>query len=196
MMSSEKYLTELSGYLNTLSKEEKRSAMEYYREYVADLEANGEDIVEKLGTPRDLANSILSDNALKQFNDPDVKVDKKMHGCLVGILALLALPVGLPLVIAALAIIFALFIVGFSIVVAFSATGIGLLVGAIGAVIAGVCFLFTLPVTGLTFLGMSLFMAGVSILLILAAVKFCQFIFWLIGRIFNKTLGKKDGEVQ
>ena len=119
-----------------------------------------------------------------------------MHGCLVGILALLALPVGLPLVIAALAIIFALFIVGFSIVVAFSATGIGLLVGAIGAVIAGVCFLFTLPVTGLTFLGMSLFMAGVSILLILAAVKFCQFIFWLIGRIFNKTLGKKDGEVQ
>lgn len=195
-MNSEKYLTELSGYLNPLSKEEKKNAMEYYREYVADIESNGEDIVEKLGTPRDLANSILSDNALKQFNDPDAKVEKKMHGCLVGILALLALPVGLPLVIAALAIIFALFIVGFSIVFALGATGVGVLVGAIGAVIAGICFLFTMPITGITFFGMSLVMAGVSILALLATVKICQFIFWLIGRIFSKTLGKKDGEVQ
>ncbi len=182
-MNSEKYLTELSGYLNPLSKEEKRNAMEYYREYVADIEANGEDIVEKLGTPKDLANSILSDNAVKNLSNPDTEVKHKMHGCLIAVLVLFALPIGLPLAIAA-----------FALVIAFGATGVGLFVGAIGAVIAGFTFLFVIPMTGITFLGMSLVLVGVSILAVLAAIGLCKFVFMIIGFIFGKAAGK--GEVQ
>ena len=195
-MNSEKYLTELSGYLNPLSKEEKRSAMEYYREYVADIESNGDDIVEKLGTPRDLANSILSDNALKSLNNPEESVKKKTHGCLVGILVLFAIPIGLPVAITALALIFALGITGFSLVLAFGLAGIGVLVGAIVAVVAGFTFLFTLPMTGVAVIGLSMVMVGISLLFMLFAIKICQFIFWIIGKIFNKTIDKSKKEVQ
>ena len=195
-MNSEKYLTELSGYLNPLSKEEKRSAMEYYREYVADIESNGEDIVEKLGTPRDLANSILSDNALKSLNNPEEKEKKKTHGCLLGVLVLFAIPIGLPIAITALALIFAFGITGFSLVLAFGLAGIGVLVGAIVAVVAGFTFLFTLPMTGVAVIGLSMVMVGVSLLFMLFAIKICQFIFWLIGKIFNKTIDKSKKEVQ
>lgn len=191
-MNSEKYLTELSGYLNPLSKEEKRNAMEYYREYVADIEANGEDIVEKLGTPKDLANSILSDNAVKNLSNPDTEVKHKMHGCLIAVLVLFALPIGLPLAIAALAIIFAIFITGFALVIAFGATGVGLFVGAIGAVIAGFTFLFVIPMTGITFLGMSLVLVGVSILAVLASIGLCKLVFIIIGLVFGRAAGKKE----
>ncbi len=196
MMNSERYLTELSGYLNPLSKEEKKNAMEYYREYAADIESNGEDIVEKLGTPRDLANSILSDNALKSLNDPDESVKKKTHGCLIALLVLFALPVGLPLAIAAFAIILAFGITGFALVLAFGLSGIGILVGAIVAVVAGFTFLFSLPMTGIAIIGMSMMMVGISFIAIVAAIKICQFVFWLIGKIFNKTVSKKEKEVQ
>ena len=197
MMSSERYLTELSGYLNPLSKEEKKNAMEYYREYVADLEANGENIEEKLGSPRDLANSVLSDAALKSINDPDAKVHKKMHGCLIAILVVLALPIGVPLAIAALAVVFSIFIAALAIVFAFVVCALAFVGVGVVTIITGTGFLFSVPMTGITLIGISFGMVGLSILAILIVIKLCQFTFWLIGKIFNSTIGKKkDKEVQ
>ncbi len=75
-MSRDKYLTELGGYLSVLPQELKTKILDFYSEYTSRLEAEGEDLVDKLGTPRELADNIL-DLEFNQGSHSNYDIPKK-----------------------------------------------------------------------------------------------------------------------
>ncbi|MCM1272403.1 MAG: DUF4097 family beta strand repeat-containing protein [Clostridium sp.] len=75
-MNRDKYLTELGGYLADLPQEQKNKVLDFYSEYTSRLEAEGEDLTAKLGTPRELADNIL-DLELNQGARSNYDIPKK-----------------------------------------------------------------------------------------------------------------------
>ncbi len=58
-MNRDRYLTELGSYLGILPLDRKTKILEFYSEHTAKLEAEGKDLVETLGTPKELATNII-----------------------------------------------------------------------------------------------------------------------------------------
>ena len=58
-MDKREYLSELERYLVTLPPQEKNMHLEHYGVILAELENSGKDLVEKLGTPKELATEIV-----------------------------------------------------------------------------------------------------------------------------------------
>ncbi|MCM1172226.1 MAG: DUF4097 family beta strand repeat-containing protein [Clostridium sp.] len=77
-MNRDKYLTELGSYLAVLPMDRKTKILEFYNDHTAKLVANGEDLIEKLGTPKDLASNII-DTELGEKSSPAPQKGKKKH---------------------------------------------------------------------------------------------------------------------
>ncbi|MDE6024675.1 MAG: DUF4097 family beta strand repeat-containing protein [Lachnospiraceae bacterium] len=75
-MSRDKYLTEFGSYLLILPQERKTKILDFYSEYTARLEADGEDLIAKLGTPKELAENLL-DLELNQGSSANYEFPKK-----------------------------------------------------------------------------------------------------------------------
>jgi uncharacterized membrane protein len=115
------------------------------------------------------------------------------------VIAILAIPVGLPLAISLFAVIISVLAVLFSFLVALAAAVIALLVAGVATGAAGFFLLFVNTPTGMFYFGAGLVSLGFAILLGIA--------FWLLGRLcitgvaklFNsirKKLTKKEGMTQ
>ncbi len=187
-MNREKYLSELEHYLSRMPDEERQSAMDYYREYTAELEANGEDIVSKLGNPRELAGSIIGEQALMDIDNQEGGVRGRIGGFWLAVLAIFALPIGLPLAIAVAAVAFALLIVIFAVVFALAVTVAA--VGAVGivSVLASFVLWITAPATGAFFAGVGLFMTGFGIIAGWLVFKIWGASFKLIRKLFSSVI--------
>ena len=66
-MSKEEYLAELERNLRKLPEEEREEAMQYYREYLEEAGENVEEVIEKLGSPKEVANGIIRECAVKSL---------------------------------------------------------------------------------------------------------------------------------
>lgn len=77
-MNRDKYLTELGSYLAILPMDRKTKILEFYNEHTAKLVANGEDLIEKLGTPKELAGNII-DTELDVKSAPSPQKGRKKH---------------------------------------------------------------------------------------------------------------------
>ncbi len=60
-MTATEFLTQLDAALFGLSKEERESALEYYREYFADAGENADSAAESLGSPQSVAERIIAE---------------------------------------------------------------------------------------------------------------------------------------
>lgn len=77
-MNRDKYLTELGSYLAILPMDRKTKILEFYSEHTAKLVANGEDLIEKLGSPRELAGNII-DTEMGTKSRPAPQKGRKKH---------------------------------------------------------------------------------------------------------------------
>ncbi|MBD5096411.1 MAG: DUF4097 family beta strand repeat protein [Lachnospiraceae bacterium] len=77
-MNRDKYLTELGSYLAILPMDRKTKILEFYNEHTTKLVANGEDLIEKLGTPKELAANII-DTELDTKASPVPQKGRKKH---------------------------------------------------------------------------------------------------------------------
>lgn len=98
-MNKQEYLNALNKELKKLPKEEKQNAMQYYMEYFDDAGPEQEQkVMIELGHPKDVANTLLSDYAIKRMNMPAPVTTKKNLSALKWvIIALVASPIALPL---------------------------------------------------------------------------------------------------
>lgn len=198
-MNREDYLAELGKYLHKLPSEEQKSAMEYYREYTEELETNGEDIEAKLGTPKDVANTILGEAALRRMDNPEKGIKSRMDGFWLGVLAIFALPIGLPLALAIVCLAFAVLIAVLAVLFALIVTAFAVGLGGALSVLASIGIWLEAPMTGLTFTGAGIFLIGLGILAVLITIKLWALAFRLISRMFRNILERKrvkSGEVQ
>jgi len=193
-MTKAKYLNQLNRKLRAMPDNERRDALEYYDGYLSDAEDESA-AMSQLGSPGEVAASILVSHAAKEPAPDEAGQPARKAGAKgiwiawVVALAIFALPVGLPLVIALAAIAFSLIISLLAIVLATGAVILAFLfVGVVGLIIFPMIVLQDAAMA-LFFLGVGLVALGLGILLIKCIVilmKGFPMIARFVGKIGNK----------
>lgn len=192
-MNRELYLKQLQKYLRRLPKEDYEQAMEYFEEHFDDAgPENEQQVLEDLGSPREAAAELL-ENLLNQKTEVSESGKKSSLGknVLIAILAMLAAPIGVPLLLAGILLLFAgvllivsLLVCAFAIVLSGVLVGGKLLIRGIVAIpysVSGFCLIS----------GFGIFSIGLSILICLGLCKLCGLIERGIVSIVKKVLQKR-----
>jgi len=125
-MSKTEFLSQLSHKLRALPESEQQDALEYYEGYISDAEDEAA-AIRDLGSPGEVAATILSNYVSQRpmaYSSRPPKRGGRFKTAHIALLAVFALPIGLPLAMTALGLIIGLLAIIFSVVI----TGIALLI--------------------------------------------------------------------
>lgn len=191
-MNKEEFLKQLEQLLSDIPENERREAIEYYRNYFEDAGPENEmKIIQELGSPQKVAVSIKKDlfgenyeaydymNRTKQQEafDKQQKENKMLRNILIIIAIVITFPIWIGILGAAFGVIVGLLAAVFGISLAFIA-----IVGAcfvVGCVLAGVGIvkMFTgFPAVGLIVIALGMMMLALGILGLIVIV-------WVVGRV-------------
>jgi len=183
----------LEKRLKGLPKEELKSALNYYNEYFLDANVDNKTDVESLvGSPDEVARNIISECTDKIYNvqkkNGGVRNDFKLLWMI--ILGIFAAPIGLPLLIASIAIIFAVVVTVFSLLLG----AIGLLVAVIVTGIAMIPAMFFSVSWATRFIIIGVVLVSISIAIILcgAVMEILSSLIRLLARIMRKIFKRKE----
>ena len=191
-MNRNKFLKELNKLINTLPKEEKDDVINYYSEYFDDAGVDNEnEVIKKLGTPKEVADKILEDYNNKSEKNLNNKSKNKIPTWLIIVIVILGIPIGIPIIIAILAIIFSILLSVFAFLLAFFISSMALFMSGIIIMIFSIVVMFNHFPTALMLFGISLIFLGISVLIYLGVYiltkKLIKYIIKLI-----KNRGKKN----
>lgn len=194
-MNKNEYIKELENCLKYLPQDEREDALAFYNEYLGDMElADDEDVLTKLGTPREVAKEILDNCTAKAVNEQKSNKTVKGSGKIVWlvILGIASLPVSLPISIVALAIVIALLLTVFAVLLSLVLVSVVLVfAGFVG--LAKTLFIpgFASKLVGF---GVSLAFIGFGVLAIVGTVELFKLIIRAMGNASVKRREKKEGE--
>lgn len=185
-MNKHEYLAVLNKELHKLPEEERKNAIQYYIEYFDDAGMENEQrVILELGHPKEVANEILSDYAIKRINMPTLSqpFDKKPLAFLKwAIIALVASPIALPIAFCLL-----LFILG---VMVATLLLVILLVGtAVVGIAAGVIAVAVAFYLSFADFATAICAAGLGVIVIALSILFGMFGVG-IGRLIIKLIKK------
>ena len=191
-MDKQTFLQELDYRLRHMPEEDKLDAIEYYSEYIDDLNLPPDsDICIHLGSPKEVARQIIADTTEKKIDEQQEKNTTKGFGSILWlvILGIFASPIALPLAIAAIVLIFAGVVTIGSIIFAFGVSGFacvisGILITIVSLTAAGLAQKFIV-------LGCGLFVIGLGIMFLLGTAALARALVSLISSIIKKRLLKK-----
>ncbi len=196
-MDRASYLKKLRGKLHRLPAQELDAALAYYEEYFDEAgENNEQQVIAQLGSPSHVASQILADFALKDLETPSLKsTKKKMTAIWLIILAILSAPLSLPLLAAAIALIFSFGVIIISFIFAIGAVVASIFFSGIAALIGGVLILTEHWPTALLFMGIGLIVTGLGVLLFPMVVRIIKKIALVsveaLGHLFHKITKKR-----
>ncbi len=192
-MNKEKFLETLHKKLKHLPKDDLDDAMNYYTEYLDEMELDdNEDVIAKIGNPNDIARDIIRNTTTKhiEMQKHSASFTNNKNVLKLIVIGICTAPITIPFI----AIIFSLFIVciavAFSLVVSVAAMGVALVFAGI-AVLPALLWAATIP-QKLVCLGISLFSIGISILFVHAALKLSHFCARFIARLFEKLINRQN----
>ena len=197
-MTKADFLQLLERALAQLPEEERQKNLEYYSELLDDMMEEGMTEAEataKLGSPNQIAQSILQEMPLGKLVSTRMK-PKSGWTPLAIVLAVVGSPVWVPLLLATVAIVLAVFVsiwaLGFAAVAVVIALAVAVVAAPIFAVRAAV---MTLPL-GLMLLGAGLVLLGLCVLGGLMAVELCKLLWqltvWLAHKIKGLFIRKEE----
>lgn len=194
-MTKIEYLTQLDTYLMKLPQSDRIEAMDYFKELFDDAgPEREEELMASLGSPKEAAHDILTSLLDKKLNDEAPRKNRAQI-LWIALLALLAAPIGLPIILAILATCIGLLIavVGFIIGLAGIALG-GFIIGLVFSV-ESFTVLLASKSSFLLLLGGGLLSIGASSLALLGMGYVARFGGLLIIRLVQWILKKtKRGE--
>lgn len=186
-MNRDEYMKQMRHHLRRLPKEDYDRAIEYFEEYFEEAGPGHEQqAIEDLGSPEIAADQIIRDLAMENAAKPNVSVKRGMSAVWVGILAVFAAPIGLPLALAAGAVLLAIVLVVLSVIFAIFITAVTLAASAVPLLIGSIWLLFTSPVNGLANIGLSLIAVGIGIWIIKGCFWLCRWFLNLMTRLFGR----------
>lgn len=194
-MTKKEYMEQLKARLKRLPKEDFERAVEYYEEYFAEAgEENEHKAIEDLGSPQEAADQIICDMAIAYSEEPVQNVKKGMNALWVGILAVCAAPIALPLVFVGITLLAVVFVVIFALLAAFMLTAVSFaIMGPISVVSGFTALTRSIPVF-LTCVGMGFIMTGIGVASAYGLYLLCKkYIAWTLkwlGGIVRKQGGK------
>ena len=170
-MNKSDFLAQLSYKLRALPEAEKQDALEYYEGYIADSDNEAAAIAE-LGSPGEVAATILSNYVSQKppgygMPGPAPAKRPRMRTAYIAILAIFAVPIGIPLAAAAFGLIVGLLSVIFSVIVA----GIAFLLAGIWSLAAAPAAFASDFWFGLLTSGMGIASLGIGILVFKGGLK-------------------------
>jgi len=196
------YLSQLANKLRVLPENELADALEYYDGYLNDAEDERAAIAQ-LGAPGDVAATILANHVEKGFSQSvntnygqagfkedireDFKTKKKgFKAAWIAILAIFALPVGLPLLIVAAVVPFALFIALASVIFAVGISSVILIFG-------GAVSLLVTPLVFIRDIGFGLVTGGTGLMMMGLGLLFIRLVLLMMGgfRAIAKFVSRK-----
>ena len=170
-MKKEEFLTCVAEGLAGLPQEDIDRWLDYYREMLDDRVEDGipeESAVAMIGTPDEVAKKIIAETPLPRLIKARVEPVRHKPAWVI-VLLVLGAPLWLSLLITALAVVFAVYVTLWSVMLALFATGIGLLAGCLGGVIGFFVMLFGgNPAQAWLLLGGALICGGAGALLCLS----------------------------
>jgi uncharacterized membrane protein len=180
-------MAELEKQLSRIDSREREEAMAYYNEYFDEAGPENEArVIAELGSPIRVAAQIKADAAVKGMGKEETpSVKKGVSAIWLVILGILALPIALPIVLAAFGLGIGLLAAGFAVVVALVAAVIAVCGGGVFAFIAGAAVLLASVPTGMFYMGGGLAAAGVALLLGILVFAAARALAGGIARLLN-----------
>lgn len=192
-MKRSEYMKRLTHCLRRLPKEDYYRAVEYFEEYFDEAgPENEEQAIRDLGDPEDAAKALIMDLAVRNAKEPPKTVKRGFSAVWIGILAVFAAPVAIPLALAAVIILLTLLAVAACIILCVVLTAVCVCAMGVLSVVGGAALLFQSFADGLSNIGIGLFFAGIGILIVYGAAKLFLWIVRKIAAQFGKMM--KGGE--
>ncbi len=167
-MDKKEFIKELEQYLCDLPKDERTRSLDFYSEMIDDRVEDGEseeDAVAGLGSPRSVAEGIMENTA------GNISRRSKISPWMI-VLAVMASPIWLPILVSAAAVALSLFVSIWSVILSFAAAALGIAAGAVGGAAVSVAMFVTQPFMDAVFiLGCSIMLAGIAIFAVYAAER-------------------------
>ena len=208
-MNREEYMRRLENALTDISPAEREEALQYYNDYFDDAGVeNEEDVMNSLGTPENLAETIKkeqtdaqesADKILETTVQEEEKKNKLSGGtiALIVVLAILASPFIVAAVVAVLGAVIGIFAGIFSAIAALGSVFLAFIGIVIACMISAIAVGAISPLGALVFAGFGIMMIGISIFLLMAIVwLFGIAVPWVVKQIiklWKKIFDKKGG---
>ncbi len=190
-MNRNEYMKQMRHHLRRLPREDFDRAMEYFEEYFEEAGPEQESqAMEDLGAPEAAADQIIRDLAVENATKSNKSVKRGVSAVWIGILAVFAAPIGLPLALAGGVLALALVLVICSLLAALLLTALVLAVTVIPLLGGSIWVLFVSPVDGLANIGMSLITVGISIWIVMGCTWLFKCFLNLMTRLFGAIAGR------
>lgn len=166
-MNKKEFLEELRKGLSGLPQDDIEERLTFYSEMIDDRMEEGlsqEEAVAEIGSVKDIVSQIMSEIPLSRLVKEKVKPKRALRAWEIVLLAL-GSPIWISLLIAALAIVFSLYVVLWSVIICLWAAGLGIAGGSLGGILSAV--ILTIQgnfLQGAAVLGATLVCAGIFIL--------------------------------
>lgn len=176
-MNRETYMERLRRRLKRLPREDYDRAVAYFTEYFEEAGPEREaQAIEDLGSPELAADQIIRDFAVENAGEPAKGVRRSFSALWIGILAVFAAPVALPLALAFGVVILAMVLVAVALLASLFLIAVCVAVAALPCIFGGIWIMFTAFADGLATVGLGLVLLGCGVLFTLLSVflgKWC-----------------------
>ena len=190
-MTRTEYIAKLTKYLRKLPQQDYEEAIEYFMEYFEEAGPENEArVIAELGTPKEAAHEVISRLLEEKIVEDKSSLRNKTTILWIAILAVLASPVALPILLFFLAMIVTLLMIIFAVIVTALALTFALLISGVYTFSTSFSLLSVSLASTLFGGGLGLLMFGGALLLLLISFEICKLIVKLIT-LFIKWLIKK-----
>jgi len=190
-MTKTEYIAKLTKYLRKLPQQDYEEAIEYFMEYFEEAGPENEArVIAELGTPKEAAHEVISRLLEEKIVEDKSSLRNKTTILWIAILAVLASPVALPILLFFLAMIVTLLMIIFAVIVTALALTFALLISGVYTFFASFSLLSVSLASTLFGGGLGLLMFGGALLLLLISFEICKLIVKLITLLIKWLIKK------
>ena len=190
-MTRTEYIAKLTKYLRKLPQKDYEEALEYFMEYFEEAGPENEArVIAELGTPKEAAHEVISRLLDEKIIEEKSSLRNKTTILWIAILAVLASPVALPILLFFLAMIVTLLMIIFAVIVTALALTFALLISGVYTFFTSFSLLSVSLASTLFGGGLGLLMFGGALLLLLISFEICKLIVKLITLLIKWLIKK------
>lgn len=190
-MTKTEYIAKLTKYLRKLPQQDYEEAIEYFMEYFEEAGPENEArVIAELGTPKEAAHEVISRLLEEKIVEDKSSLRNKTTILWIAILAILASPVALPILLFFLAMIMTLLMIIFAVIVTALALTFALLISGVYTFFTSFSLLSVSLASTLFGGGLGLLMFGGALLLLLISFEICKLIVKLITLLIKWLIKK------
>ena len=190
-MTRTEYIAKLTKYLRKLPQQDYEEAIEYFMEYFEEAGPENEArVIAELGTPKEAAHEVISRLLDEKIVEDKSSLRNKTTILWIAILAVLASPVALPILLFFLAMIVTLLMIIFAVIVTALALTFALLISGVYTFFTSFSLLSVSLASTLFGGGLGLLMFGGALLLLLISFEICKLIVKLIALLIKWLIKK------